>query len=45
MDYLVHHLLTSTVKKCPNKEALIDGDQRLKYTEIEELTNRLAIAC
>ena len=42
MEFLVHHMLLSSVCRFPNKEALIHGDQRLTYTEMTELTASLA---
>jgi acyl-CoA ligase (AMP-forming) (exosortase A-associated) len=44
MNYLVQHLLNDSVLERPDKEALVHGEVRLSYREIEEKTNRLANA-
>lgn len=41
---LVQEFLERTVERLPNKVALVDGDRRLTYGEIEERANRLANA-
>jgi acyl-CoA ligase (AMP-forming) (exosortase A-associated) len=42
MDSLVHQMLRASARSFPAKEALVHGDQRLSYREVEELTMRLA---
>ncbi len=42
MDSLTHHLLTSSARRVPAKEALVHGERRLSYAELDALTNRLA---
>jgi long-chain acyl-CoA synthetase len=40
----VHEFLENTTKKCPDKIALIWGDQRLSYRELDEMAGRFASA-
>jgi acyl-CoA synthetase (AMP-forming)/AMP-acid ligase II len=40
--YLVHHFLENSAAKLPNKVALICGDQRLTYQQINQLSNQLS---
>ena len=40
--YLVHHFLENSAAKLPNKVALIHGDQRLTYQQINQLSNQLS---
>ena len=42
MIALVHHLLTESARKLPQKEALVHEDRRLAYHELDGLTNQLA---
>jgi acyl-CoA ligase (AMP-forming) (exosortase A-associated) len=42
MDFLIWHLLRDSVRRSPNKEALVHGDQRLSYQEIGQRTAGLA---
>ena len=35
MDSLIHHMLRASAKRAPNKEALIHGEERLSYQEVE----------
>jgi acyl-CoA ligase (AMP-forming) (exosortase A-associated) len=42
MDFLVHHLLRSSVCHFPEKEALVHEDKRLTYAEMAEQTSGLA---
>ena len=42
MNYLVHHLLQSSARRLPAKEALVHEDIRISYAEIDKYTNRLA---
>jgi long-chain acyl-CoA synthetase len=41
---LVHHFLERSADRLPDKEALVCGDRRLTYREVEERANRLAHA-
>lgn len=34
MDFLIHHMLRASTGRYPDKEALVDGDQRLTYTGV-----------
>ena len=40
--YLVHHFLENSASRYPDKIALIYGDQRLTYQQINQLSNQLA---
>jgi acyl-CoA ligase (AMP-forming) (exosortase A-associated) len=42
MDFLIWHLLRDSVRRSPNKEALVHGDQRLSYQEVGQRTAGLA---
>src|SRR5579871_6233170 len=42
MDFLIHHMLRSSAQRSPDKEALIDGAQRLSYSEVLRSTSGLA---
>lgn len=42
MDWLVHHMLRTSGLRCPEKEALVDGDQRLTYGEVTRKVAGLA---
>jgi acyl-CoA ligase (AMP-forming) (exosortase A-associated) len=42
MDFLVHHMLTSSARRLPDKEALVHGSQRLTYSEVERAVTGLA---
>jgi acyl-CoA synthetase (AMP-forming)/AMP-acid ligase II len=33
MDFLIHHMLSTSAGRYPDKEALVDAKQRLGYTE------------
>ncbi len=39
--YLVHHFLENSAARLPDKVALICGDQRLSYQQINQLSNQL----
>ena len=39
---LLHEFLSSAAKKFPDKEAVITGNTRLSYADIEELSDNLA---
>lgn len=43
MDFLIWHLLRNSVRRTPNKEALVHGDQRLSFHEVGQRTAGLAI--
>ncbi|WEW54860.1 PP-binding and AFD_class_I domain-containing protein [Emydomyces testavorans] len=38
----LHHLIEESVSKCQNKTAVIYGDKKLSYTELNQTSNRLA---
>src|SRR5262245_14083522 len=42
MDFLIHHMLATSARRFPNKEALVHGSERLTYCEIEKSANALA---
>jgi acyl-CoA ligase (AMP-forming) (exosortase A-associated) len=42
MDFLIWHLLRESVRRAPDKEALVHGDQRLSYGEVGRRTAGLA---
>lgn len=42
MDFLIHHMLHSTAKRFPEKEALVQGEQRLSYAQVAQSCNKLA---
>ncbi len=42
MDFLVHHLLRTSVQRAPDKEAIVHGNQRLTYREVADRTAGLA---
>ena len=44
MEFLVHHMLESSARRNPSKEALVHGRQRLTYREVARLTAGLASA-
>jgi acyl-CoA ligase (AMP-forming) (exosortase A-associated) len=35
MDFLIHHLLRASARRFPNKEALVHGNERLTYRQVE----------
>jgi acyl-CoA ligase (AMP-forming) (exosortase A-associated) len=43
MDFLVHHLLHRSAVRFPDKEALVHGDERLTYAEVDKRTAGLAM--
>jgi acyl-CoA ligase (AMP-forming) (exosortase A-associated) len=43
MDFLVHHLLQRSAVRFPDKEALVHGDERLTYAEVDKRTAGLAM--
>ncbi|MCA9930856.1 MAG: amino acid adenylation domain-containing protein [Anaerolineales bacterium] len=42
MAYLLHHLLTESAERFPNREAIRFQGEGLSYTELDRLTNQLA---
>jgi len=42
MDSLIHHMLTTSAQRSPNKEALVHGEQRLSYAEVARLSGGIA---
>ena len=42
MDSLIHHMLLTSAKRSPDKEALVHGNQRLTYREVAGKTGGLA---
>jgi len=42
MDYLIHHMLRASATRFPDKEALVQGERRLSYREVERLVASLA---
>lgn len=42
MDFLIWHLLRESVRRAPEKEALVHGDQRLSYGQVGRRTGGLA---
>ena len=44
IPYLVQHFLEHSAKRLPDKVALICGNQRLTYSEINKMADRLALA-
>ena len=40
MQYLVHHLLEFSATRSPGKEAVVHGDLRLTYDELQREVNR-----
>ena len=43
MDFLIHHLLRTTVLRSPDKEALVYKKERLTYREVAQKTASLAL--
>jgi acyl-CoA synthetase (AMP-forming)/AMP-acid ligase II len=41
-NHLLHHQLTNTSWRCPEKEAVIAVDRSISYQELEERSNQLA---
>lgn len=44
MDFLIHHMLRSSVARFPQKEALVHRNERLSYTHVWQYTSSLAAA-
>lgn len=42
MDYLLHHLLRTSARRAPDKEALVHGDTRLTYEQVTDKVSNLA---
>lgn len=43
MDFLMHHMLSASAHRFPDKEALVHGGQRLTYAEVKDRVGGLAI--
>ncbi len=43
MDFLIWHLLRESVRRSPDKEALVHQAERLNYSEVARRTNGLAV--
>jgi acyl-CoA ligase (AMP-forming) (exosortase A-associated) len=43
MDFLVHHMLRASTQRTPQKEALVHGDERLTFAEVDRQSTGLAI--
>jgi acyl-CoA ligase (AMP-forming) (exosortase A-associated) len=41
MDFLVHHMLRTSARRFPDKEALVHGDARLTYSEVARQASNL----
>ena len=42
VDFLTHHMLRTSALRCPEKEALVHGDQRWTYQEVVQRVGGLA---
>jgi acyl-CoA ligase (AMP-forming) (exosortase A-associated) len=42
MDFLIHHMLRASCERSPDKEALVQGEERLTYREVAARTADLA---
>jgi acyl-CoA ligase (AMP-forming) (exosortase A-associated) len=42
MDFLIHHMLATSSRQNPGKEALVHGEQRLTYAEVTRRVSGLA---
>jgi acyl-CoA ligase (AMP-forming) (exosortase A-associated) len=42
MDFLIHHMLRSSALRSPEKDAIVHGDKRLSYREVERRVAGLA---
>jgi len=42
MAYLLHHVLSESVAKCPDKAAIIFKDDSISYSQLEKESNKLA---
>jgi acyl-CoA ligase (AMP-forming) (exosortase A-associated) len=42
MDFLIHHMLRTRASQLPGKEALVHGDQRLTFAQVEARVRALA---
>jgi len=42
MDFLIHHMLRTSARRAPEKEALVHGNERLNYLEVARRTTGLA---
>jgi acyl-CoA ligase (AMP-forming) (exosortase A-associated) len=42
MDFLIHHMLRASARRYPDKEALVHGEERLSYREVDARVTALA---
>lgn len=42
MDYLIHHMLRASSQRLPDKEALVHGEERLSYRDVQQRAAALA---
>jgi acyl-CoA ligase (AMP-forming) (exosortase A-associated) len=42
MDFLIHHMLRASARRHPDKEALVHGEERLSYREVDRRVTALA---
>ncbi len=42
MDFLIHHMLRTSARRLPDKEALVHGDHSLSYREVDQRVSGLA---
>jgi acyl-CoA ligase (AMP-forming) (exosortase A-associated) len=42
MDFLIHHMLQTSARRYPDKEALVHGEQRLSYRDASQRVSGLA---
>jgi acyl-CoA ligase (AMP-forming) (exosortase A-associated) len=42
MDYFVHHMLQSSARRLPDKEALVHGEERLNYIQVDQQAGGVA---
>jgi non-ribosomal peptide synthetase component E (peptide arylation enzyme) len=42
MDFLIHHMLRASARRHPDKEALVHGEERLSYREVDARVTALA---
>lgn len=42
MDFLIHHMLRTSARRFPDKEALVHGGERLPYREVDRRVSALA---
>lgn len=44
MDFLIHHMLRASAQRCPEKEALVDREERLSFESVDQKVSALAHA-